>query len=133
MPDAFFQSQKNKKRKRSASSDQRPSSSKKPARAAGKQTARGGKKTTQTPARAKRHAADEELSDGTQNEDEGAGVDDMDLRAPDVDPNAYESGEEDEDETEAEKRLRLAQLYIQGVKESLSLGACSDPRTVDTP
>ena len=49
----------------------------------------------------------------------------MDLRAPEVDPDAYESGEEDEEETEAEKRLRLAKLYVEGVKAGLGLGACS--------
>ncbi|KAI0038624.1 WD40 repeat-like protein [Auriscalpium vulgare] len=44
----------------------------------------------------------------------------MDLRAEDVDPN--ESGEEDEDETPAEKRLRLAKLYLESVKEGLAEG-----------
>ena len=130
MPDAFFQSQKNKKRKRSASSDQRPSTSKKPARALKSQLGRGGKKFAQTSTRTKRHA-DEELSDETQDEDGGADVDDMDLRAPEIDPNAYESAEEDEEETEAEKRLRLAKLYIQGVKDSLSLGAFTNYHTAD--
>ena len=33
--------------------------------------------------------------------------------------------EEDPDETPAEKRLRLAQMYLDGVKETLQLGACS--------
>lgn len=46
----------------------------------------------------------------------------MDLRAPDIDPDAYESGEEDQDETPAEKRLRLAKLYLESVKQSLNLG-----------
>ena len=31
-------------------------------------------------------------------------------------------GEEDEDETPAQKRLRLAKLYLEGVKQGLSLG-----------
>ena len=119
MPDAFFQSTKNRKRKRPANADHGPSTSKKPARAAPSK-----KRPGQPTVRPKGRKRDEELSDATQDEDEGAGVDEMDLRAPDVDPNAYESGEEDEQETEAEKRLRLAKLYIQGVKEGLSLGAC---------
>lgn len=127
MPDSFFATNKPRKRKRSASTDQGPSTSKKPARAsaAGKSNAlRNGKnKPAQPASRTKRKARDEELSDETQDDDEGAGVDEMDLRAPEVDPNAYESGEEDEAETEAEKRLRLAKLYIQDVKEGLSLGA----------
>ena len=60
--------------------------------------------------------ADEELSDQTDEED--GGVDDMDLRANiDDDPGA--SGEEDENETPAEKRLRLAQLYLNSVKADL--------------
>ena len=41
----------------------------------------------------------------------------MDLRATEFDPN--ESGEEDEDETPAEKRLRLAKLYLETVKDDL--------------
>ena len=43
--------------------------------------------------------------------------DDIDLRASDVDAN--ESGEEDEAETPAQKRLRLAKLYLNSVKESV--------------
>jgi len=47
----------------------------------------------------------------------------LDLRAPDVDLDAYESDEEEEDETPAEKRLRLAKLYLESVKQGLTLGA----------
>jgi ribosomal RNA-processing protein 9 len=39
----------------------------------------------------------------------------MDLRADDEEP----SGDEYEDETPAEKRLRLAKLYLESVKGSL--------------
>ena len=53
----------------------------------------------------------------------------MDLRAPDVDLDAYESGEEDEEETPAEKRLRLAKMYLDGVKQGLGMGACVSPVT----
>ena len=68
-------------------------------------------------------AADKELSDETQDGGEQGGIDEMELRAPDVDPDAYESGEEDEDETPAQERLRLAKMYLEGVKQGLSLGA----------
>jgi ribosomal RNA-processing protein 9 len=44
----------------------------------------------------------------------------MDLRASDEDP--YQSGSENENETPAEKRLRLAQMYLEGVKTSLAEG-----------
>ena len=44
----------------------------------------------------------------------------MDLRAPDVDQDAYESA--DEDESPAQKRLWLAKLYLDSVKQGLSLG-----------
>ena len=121
MPDAFFASSKNRKRKRSQGKDAGPStSSRKVASAAAKrkQTAKG-----KAPVKKRSSAADEELSDETQDDDDQEGIDDMDLRAPDVDPDAYESGEEDEDETPAQKRLRLAKLYLQDVKEGLSLGA----------
>ncbi|KAL4247758.1 Ribosomal RNA-processing protein Rrp9-like protein [Abortiporus biennis] len=115
MPDAFFASNKQRKRKRSNTSDSKPSSSKKPNR-----SAIGQKKSAPQPA-SKRAARDEELSDETNEGDDNEGIDDMDLRAPDEDPNAYGSGEEDEDETPAEKRLRLAKLYLESVKQGLSL------------
>jgi ribosomal RNA-processing protein 9 len=125
MPDAFFQNNKTRKRKRSTTGDQGgPSTSKKPARAHGKPHNGGsgrGKKPGAAPSKQK--ARDEELSDETNDEEGSMDIDDMDLRAPDVDPNAYESAEEDEDETPAEKRLRLAKLYLEGVKEGLGLGA----------
>jgi len=63
----------------------------------------------------KAQAVDEELESDATRED--GGVDDMDLRAKEVDPN--ESEDEDEDETPAEKRLRLAKLYLESVKEGL--------------
>ncbi|KAL1939064.1 hypothetical protein VTO73DRAFT_10324 [Trametes versicolor] len=119
MPDAFFASSKNRKRKRPTTRDDGPSTSKKAARGV---NAKGGKgRKSEPPAKKKRSAGDEELSDETHDDDDREGIDEMDLRAPDVDPNAYESGEEDEDETPAEKRLRLARLYIDSVKQGLSL------------
>ncbi len=119
MPDAFFASTKNRKRKRATSRDAGPSTSRGGARGGGKQT---GRKQASKPKTAKR-TADEELSDETPDDNDREGIDDMDLRAPDVDPDAYESAEEDEDETPAQKRLRLAKLYLDNVKEGLSLGA----------
>lgn len=115
MPDSFFASNKSRKRKRTDTSGQ--GSSKKALRGfSGK--SHGPNKSAGLPKRLRR---DEELSDETSQGDDGE-VDDMDLRAPDVDPDAYESGEEDEDETPAEKRLRLAKLYLENVKQGLSLG-----------
>ena len=119
MPDAFFASNKNRKRKRSSARDAGPSTSKKVARGA------KGKPQNVKAVAKKRSVADEELSEDTQDDDEREGIDELDLRAPDVDPDAYESGEEDEDETPAQKRLRLAKLYLEGVKQGLSLGAYS--------
>ena len=121
MPDSFFAASKNRKRKRSATRDAGPSSSKRAARGVrgkGRKQDAGAKTASK-----KRAAADEELSDETRDADDQEGIDDMDLRAPDVDPDAYESGEEDEDETPAQKRLRLAKVYLDGVKQGLSLGA----------
>ncbi|RDX44612.1 WD40 repeat-like protein [Lentinus brumalis] len=117
MPDAFFASTKNRKRKRATSRDAGPSTSRGGARGGTKQT---GRKQASKPKTAKR-TADEELSDETPDDNDREGIDDMDLRAPDVDPDAYESAEEDEDETPAQKRLRLAKLYLDNVKEGLSL------------
>ena len=123
MPDSFFASTKQRKRKRSTGHDNAPSTSKKQARTVnGKGPSRGlqkGKTNGVAQNGKKRRAADEELSDETSDNDDAAGIDEMDLRAPDVDPEAYESGEEDEDETPAEKRLRLAKLYLEGVKQTL--------------
>lgn len=127
MPDAFF-AKSSRKRKRSTTGEG-PSTSKKPARSQGKQTFTSGakgKKGSGKPTRKR----DEELSDETHDEDDGGDVDDMDLRAPEVDPNAYESAEEDEEETPAEKRLRLAKLYLDGVKQGLGLGVCNSIKDI---
>ncbi|CAL1709492.1 unnamed protein product [Somion occarium] len=121
MPDPFFSTNKPRKRKRSNTIEDGPSTSKKPDRSTnGKPFTAKGKKfgSGQANIKSKRSVRDEELSDATSEGDEG-GVDEMDLRAPDVD--VYESGEEDEDETPAEKRLRLAKLYLESVKQDLTL------------
>lgn len=114
MPDSFFVSQKTRKRKRPT---RQPSSSSQDAtkKTLGKSLGKGGS-VRQKPAQTKSKQRDEELdSDDTQ--DGGGVIDDLDLRGSDGDPN--ESGEEDEMETPAEKRLRLAKIYLESVKESL--------------
>ncbi|KAI0061168.1 WD40 repeat-like protein [Artomyces pyxidatus] len=112
MPDSFF-ANKTRKRKRTTTRDVGPTSSKKVARTGPGRAPVKGKVNV----KGKGRAVDEELeSDVTGDE----GVDDMDLGAEDVDP--HESGEEDEDETPAEKRLRLAKLYLESVKEGLAEG-----------
>lgn len=96
MPDNFFASAKSRKRKRTEKPD------------------RNGLTKKNKPT-SKKSKVDEELSDHS--DEEWGGIDEMDLRAEEPDPGA--SGEEDEDETPAQKRLRLAQLYLDSVKESL--------------
>ncbi|CAE6499273.1 unnamed protein product [Rhizoctonia solani] len=99
MPDAFFSSGKSKpqKRKRDVSST-KPSSSK---------PANG---------RVKRSRRDEELSDS--GESDAGNIDDMDLRADDIDPG--ESDDEDTMETPAEKRLRLAKIVLEERRQELA-------------
>ncbi|KAG6909425.1 hypothetical protein DXG01_000578 [Tephrocybe rancida] len=122
MPDAFFTSSKPRKRKR-VESGGRGASSGSSTKFSRKGPAQGfakhGSSKVNGVQKKKGHSADEELSDQT---DEGdGGIDDMDLRA-DLDDDAGMSGEEDEDETPAEKRLRLAKLYLESVKEGLADG-----------
>lgn len=110
MPDSFFSSKKTRKRKRGALKDSGPSSSKKILRTTNGSLSANGK--------GKKHTADEDLHSG------GSGseaLDDMDLRADEVDPN--ESGEENANETPAEKRLRLAKLYLESIKEGLGVNS----------
>lgn len=104
MPDAFFAT--NKKRKRTF---QGPGPSRKTKKS----------KADNVPTRT-RKAADEELaSDATHSE-----IDDLDLQASDLDPNESDR-EEYAHETPAEKRLRLAKIYLDGLKEDLATGAWS--------
>lgn len=118
MPDPFFSAPKHKKRKRTdsnATTDPRKKFARKPT--APRDGKKPGSGNVNGPMRGKKGRADEELSDQT---DEGeGGVDDMDLRAEEVDMGA--SGDEDENETPAEKRLRLAQLYLESVKVGLGV------------
>ncbi|KJA14570.1 hypothetical protein HYPSUDRAFT_220426 [Hypholoma sublateritium FD-334 SS-4] len=115
MPDAFFSAPKQKKRKRtdSASNGAPKKFARPPARDANAR--KQGKGAIPDKGKGKR-GRDEELSDQT---DDDGNIDDMDLRADEEE--AY-SGEEDENETPAEKRLRLAQLYLESVKVGLADG-----------
>ncbi|EJD02014.1 WD40 repeat-like protein [Fomitiporia mediterranea MF3/22] len=109
MPDAFFVSNKTRKRKRSLGVKSASSSR--------KQVNGKGRPEGKAPNTKKRK--DEELeSDATRSDED---IDDLDLRASESDPNA--SGDEDELETPAEKRLRLAQVYLDSVKEELAMNA----------
>ncbi|KAK0469290.1 WD40-repeat-containing domain protein [Desarmillaria tabescens] len=116
MPDSFFTSSKPRKRKRT--NDAGPSSSKKVPRKGAQQNGVRFQGPKSNGAQKKRKTADEEL-DSDHPDDDAGDIDDIDLRAPSDDDEV--SGEEDPDETPAEKRLRLAQLYIDGVKEGLKL------------
>ncbi|KAG7093625.1 hypothetical protein E1B28_007289 [Marasmius oreades] len=112
MPDSFFTSQKSRKRKRP---EPRPKKGEASSRTKSKPNTPNGTSTSH-----KRKRQDEELESDQTNDDEGGGVDAMDLRIETEDEHA-ESGDEDPDETPAEKRLRLAQVYLQGVKEDMGL------------
>ncbi|KAG1752077.1 WD40-repeat-containing domain protein [Suillus lakei] len=117
MPDSFFASTKTRKRKRSVSTAEGARGAKKILRE-DKSSSQDTKLTNASARRGVRRAADEELnSDRT--DSEGGGIDDIDLRA-DVEPET--SGDEDEQETPAEKRLRLAKLYLESVKDGLAEG-----------
>ncbi|KAF5384358.1 hypothetical protein D9615_003157 [Tricholomella constricta] len=123
MPDAFFTSSKPRKRKRVDSGGKGASSGSsttftRKGPPSQRFTKHGSTKVNGVQKK-KGRAADEELSDQT---DEGeGGIDDMDLRG-DLGEDLGESGEEDEDETPAQKRLRLAKLYLESVKEGLAEG-----------
>jgi len=135
MPDAFFVSNKSRKRKRNDHGE--PSSSTKVQRTSkppskrgppgnpSSSNQRGGKPNGfKSKVKGKGKQRDEDGgSDVTSEDDElGGDIDDLDLRASDIDPNASGSDEEDELETAAEKRLRLAKLYLQSVKDGIAAG-----------
>jgi ribosomal RNA-processing protein 9 len=126
MPDPFFSVSKPRKRKRSTSEyDRNPGSAgtSKVARKDGKPGSnRNASKVTGIPKK-RGKKADEDL-DSDQTNDEGGGIDDLDLRHG-LDSGQDYSGDEDENETPAEKRLRLAQLYLNSVKEGLGISYCS--------
>ncbi|EGN92168.1 hypothetical protein SERLA73DRAFT_127723 [Serpula lacrymans var. lacrymans S7.3] len=122
MPDSFFASNKNRKRTRSTAGHDSES-----ARKVLKKRAKGANGTARETSastkvngaqKGKKKRLDEELDSDKTDEDDG-GIDDLDLRA-DIEPEG--SGDEDEEETPAEKRLRLAKLYLESVKEGFADG-----------
>ena len=115
MPDAFFSSNKSRKRKRTEGPKD-AGSAKKIARKGSSEKPFNKSDGKVNGVAKKRARADEELSD--EEDGETGGIEDLDLRPDeDIDPGA--SGDEDDEETPAEKRLRLAQLYLDSVKETL--------------
>ena len=119
MPDSFFTSTKPRKRKRSetSSSSFRKSTTSFRDDKNKKNLKSNGVVQHKRP-RPIRPRVDEELSDQTDEDVES--VDDMELRVDvDEEEGLMGSGEEDENETPAEKRLRLARLYLDSVKEDL--------------
>lgn len=100
MQDAFFATSKSKKRKRGTGDAPK---NKIPRKEKG--------------SKLKKRAADEELDSDRTDEDDN--IDDLDLRADDI---PESSGDEDIIETPAQKRLRLAKLHLESVKEDL--GTC---------
>ncbi|KDQ32723.1 hypothetical protein PLEOSDRAFT_1060466 [Pleurotus ostreatus PC15] len=122
MPDAFFSSTKPRKRKRTqsvggadrssrpAKKQAKPDAHSRGKRVNGSSKVNGGKQ---------KKRQDEELHSDRTDESDGGGIDDMDLRAASEEAH---SGDEYADETPADKRLRLAQLYLESVKEGLADG-----------
>lgn len=112
MPDAFFASTSQKrKRPNKVPSHNAP-------RTKGVKGAKGAAATKKHVQQHKKPRRDEDLNSDATHTD----IDDLDLRASDVDP-AESDREEYEHETPAEKRLRLAKIYLDSVKEELTLGA----------
>ncbi|KZT22903.1 WD40 repeat-like protein [Neolentinus lepideus HHB14362 ss-1] len=107
MPDSFFAS---KKRKRARTTSDAPQKTSKFARTANGKPATSTRPKIKSASNKPNTRRDEELSSASGSEDSG-------LRVPDEG-----SGDELEDETPAEKRLRLAKLYLEGVKEGLKRG-----------
>lgn len=119
MPDAFFSSTKPRKRKRTQSVGGADKSSR-PAKKQTKPDAPSKGKRVNGPSKVnggkQKKRQDEELHSDQTDESDGGGIDDMDLRAASEEAH---SGDEYADETPADKRLRLAQLYLESVKEGL--------------
>ncbi|EJD52023.1 WD40 repeat-like protein [Auricularia subglabra TFB-10046 SS5] len=105
MPDPFFAASKGQKRRRAS---------------AGGSAAKKPRTQKSLPVQSAKRRKDEELESDGEGGDAGGGVDDLDLRHSDTDEGA--SGEEDEHETPAEKRLRLAKLYLDSLKKDIGDG-----------
>ena len=120
MPDSFFTSTKPRKRKRSetSSSFRKSTTSFRDDKNKKNLKSNGVVQHKRPRPRPIRPRVDEELSDQTDEDVES--IDDMELRVDvDEEEGLMGSGEEDENETPAEKRLRLARLYLDSVKEDL--------------
>ena len=118
MPDSFFTSTKPRKRKRSETSSSFRKSTTSFRDDKNKKNLKSNGVVQHKRPRPIRPRVDEELSDQTDEDVES--VDDMELRVDvDEEEGLMGSGEEDENETPAEKRLRLARLYLDSVKEDL--------------
>lgn len=109
--DAFFA--KTNKRKRSAPTRNGPV--KKPRQPTGNFRAAKASRQTSAPSRKRDEELDSQHTDS--DHDIGGDIDDLDLQESEIDENA--SGEEDENETAAQKRLRLAKLYLKSVRDDL--------------
>lgn len=114
MPDPLFAKNKSSKRKRSQPSVTRPN------------TKNGFRKQVPASASKKRRPNDEDDEELSSEKDETLGVfDDVDLEGPGAQLEDA-SGDEFEDETPAEKRLRLAKLYLNSVKKGITRGGDDD-------
>lgn len=106
MPDPFFQKSSLKKRKR-------PSTTPNGHSASYKKKSKTGVTSSKGKARKDENEMDEDNTVG------GGIFDDIDLRGSDVDEGGSDLNGEDSNETPAEKRLRLAKLYLEEVKQGL--------------
>lgn len=106
--DAFFQ--KSNKRKRTGGAPSKPPRSGNKSGPKKFSKAHSGSKSTPKPLMRKGNKESDDESDGID-------LDDMDLREDVVDDK--ESGDENENETAAAKRLRLAKIYLDSVREEL--------------
>jgi ribosomal RNA-processing protein 9 len=120
MPDRFFASSKSRKRKRPASDAPTKGHKEEPAR-----TPSAGPMKAAAATGKRRARADEELDSDQTSSDGGPGDDDS--PAPRTDRNEQASGDEFAEETPAEKRLRLAKLYLESVREELGVPPSAMP------
>ena len=111
MSDRLFAKDKSNKRKRSQPSVARPNTK-------GRSWGSGPSGSNSLPIGKKRRIDEARESDDGEKDELIGAFDDVDLDAPERD---YElgSGDEYEEETPAEKRLRLAKLYLTSVKRSI--------------
>jgi ribosomal RNA-processing protein 9 len=125
MPDPFFAPSKPRKRKRSTSDDTR--TTKKFARKGpsqlrdrSRESSRRAKSASGTKVNGKTARKKDEELESDQTDDDGVGgIEDLDLRVVSDNEADAQEGEENADETPAEKRLRLAKLYLESVREDL--------------